>query len=80
MDLAAIAARLADGKSFWTGPSNTFHMYSEDTESIRQAVRDVFEAFGKTGLILGAASSVHPMMPWANTLAMLDEWRRLRDP
>ena len=46
---------------------------------VRRAVRDVFEAFGKVGLVLGPASSVHPMMPWENTLAMLDEWRKLRD-
>jgi len=69
---------LADGKSFWTGPSNTFHMY-ESTDVVRQAVRDVFDAFGKTGLIVTAPSSVHPMMPWENTLAMIDEWRTHRE-
>jgi len=79
VDLRRINAKLGERKSFWTGPSNTFHMYSKDPEVVRKAVRDVFEAFGKVGLVLGAASSVHPMMPWANTLAMLDEWRKLRD-
>jgi hypothetical protein len=75
-DLGAIARKLA-AMSFWTGPSNTFHMYAEP-RIVRQAVRDVFAAFGKTGLIVGAASSIHPMMPWENTLVMLEEWRRLR--
>jgi uroporphyrinogen-III decarboxylase len=79
VDLGKINARLGGAKSFWTGPSNTFHMYSKDPQVVRRAVRDVFEAFGKVGLVLGAASSVHPMMPWENTLAMLDEWRKLRD-
>jgi uroporphyrinogen-III decarboxylase len=79
VDLRAINAKLGREKSFWTGPSNTFHMYAKDPEVVRRAVREVFGAFGKVGLILGAASSVHPMMPWANTLAMLDEWRKLRD-
>ncbi len=76
VDLAEIARKLPR-QSFWTGPSNTFHMY-EGPEVVRQAVRDVFAAFGKTGLIIKASSSVHPMMPWENTLAMLDEWRKLR--
>jgi uroporphyrinogen-III decarboxylase len=76
VDLDRIARALPN-KSFWTGPSNTFHMY-ETPEVVRRAVRDVFAAFGKTGLIVKASSSVHPMMPWENTLAMLDEWRKLR--
>ncbi len=76
VDLHEIRRRLPR-MSFWTGPSNTFHMY-ETPEVVRGAVRDVFEAFGKTGLLIAAASSVHPMMPWENTLAMLDEWRALR--
>ena len=79
VDLGQINAKLGEAKSFWTGPSNTFHMYSKDPEVVRKAVRDVFAVFGKVGLVLGAASSVHPMMPWANTLAMLDEWRTLRE-
>lgn len=78
IDLGTVAAALADRKSFWTGPSNTFHMY-EEPDLVRQAVRDVFAAFGKTGLIITAASSIHPMMPWENTLAMIDEWRKHRD-
>jgi uroporphyrinogen-III decarboxylase len=77
VDLNAIAAKLGDKKSFWTGPSNTFHMY-ETPDVVRQAVRDAFAAFAKTGLILAACSSIHPMMPWENTLAMVDEWRKLR--
>jgi uroporphyrinogen-III decarboxylase len=78
VDLAKVNAKLGDRRSFWTGPSNTFHMYAKDPEVVRQAVRDVFTAFGKTGLIITACSSVHPMMPWENTLAMIDEWRKLR--
>ncbi len=77
-DAHEINAKLGDRKSFWTGPSNTFHMYAKDPDVVRRAVRHVFDAFGKTGLILGVCSSVHPMMPWENTLAMVDEWRRLR--
>ncbi len=76
VDLRTVAKKLPH-MSFWTGPSNTFHMY-QGPEVVRRAVREVFDVFGKTGLLIAAASSVHPMMPWENTLAMLDEWRKLR--
>jgi len=78
VDIRAVQARLGDRKSFWTGPSNTFHMYAKDPEVVRRAVRDVFAVFGKAGLLITACSSTHPMMPWENTLAMIDEWRKLR--
>jgi len=78
VDLNAVNAKLGARKSFWTGPSGTFHMHARDPEVVRQAVRDTFAAFGKTGLILAAVSSTHPTMPWENTLAMVEEWRRLR--
>ena len=45
---------------------------------VRQAVRDVFAAFGKRGLIIGPCPSAHSIMPWQNTLAMVDEWKKLR--
>ena len=76
VDLKLIAAKLP-GKSFWTGPSNTFHMYATPAV-VRGAVRDAFVAFGPRGLLVTAASSIHPMMPWENTLAMVDEWKKLR--
>jgi uroporphyrinogen-III decarboxylase len=78
VDLARVNAALGDRRSFWTGPSNTFHMYADDPEVVRRAVREAFAIFGKVGLILSACSSVHPMMPWENTLAMFDEWKKLR--
>jgi hypothetical protein len=78
VDPVLINSRLGDRKSFWTGPSNTHHMWSSDPEVVRQAVRDAFAAFGKTGLIITACTSSHSIMPWANTLAMVDEWKKLR--
>jgi len=78
VDLRAVQAKLGGRKSFWTGPSNTFHMYERSPEVVRQAVRDVFAVFGTPGLLITACSSSHPMMPWENTLAMIEEWRRLR--
>ncbi len=78
VDLGQIRAKLGGSKSFWLGPSSAFHMQAEDPEVVHQAVRDVFGVFGKKGLILTACPSAHSIMPWENTLAMIDEWKRLR--
>ncbi len=78
VDLSLIREKMSEKKSFWTGPSNTYHMWSEDPGVVREAVREVFSAFGKKGLIVTACPSSHSIMPWENTLAMIDEWKKLR--
>lgn len=78
MDGVAIKARLGMRKSFWTGPSDTIHMPWDKPEEVRKAVRQVFEVFGKTGLIITPCSSAKAVFPWENVLAMVDEWKRLR--
>jgi hypothetical protein len=74
-------ARIRDGlgarQAFWLGPSSTFHLWS-GPEATRRAVRQVFEVFGRRGLVLGASVSAHSIMPWESTQALLDEWRQLR--
>ena len=40
VDLAKINVKLGGEKSFWTGPSNTFHMYSKDPEVVRGLAPD----------------------------------------
>lgn len=77
MDIRQARDRLGDRKAFWIGPSSTHHIW-KGPEPTRQAVRDVFECFGDTGLILSQGVSSHSIMPWESTLAMIDEWRRLR--
>ena len=77
VDPPALRAKLSPTKCLWTGPSSTFHLW-EGPEATRAAVRQVFEVFGTTGLILSPCVSAHSIMPWASTLAMVDEWRRLR--
>jgi uroporphyrinogen-III decarboxylase len=69
--------KLAPVSSLWTGPSSTYHIW-KGPEATRQAVRDTFEVMGKTGLVLGPCVSSHSIMPWESTLAMIDEWKRLR--
>lgn len=77
-DIRVMQAKLGDRKSFWAGPSNTFHMWAGDPEVVRQAVRDTFAAFGRTGLVVAACPSIHPITPWENCLAMVEEWMKLR--
>ena len=79
VDLVKIYGRLGKKKSFWIGPSNTYHMWDKDPDVVRKAVRYVFEVFGqrKTGLLITACPSAHSIMPWENTLAMIDEWKKL---
>jgi len=78
VDLKAIRDSQGGRKSFWIGPSGTFHMWSDDPQDVRAAVRQVFDVFGKQGLIITPCPSAHSIMPWENTLAMIDEWRKLR--
>ena len=77
MDLNLVRDSLAHNKSFWTGPSSTYHLW-QGPDATRQAVRDVFEVFGKRGLVLSPCVSAHSIMPWESSLAMIDEWRKLR--
>ena len=78
VDLVKINEKLGNKMSFWTGPCQTHHMWTEDIKVVRSAVRQVFEAFGKKGLIIKACPSVHSTQPWENTLTMIDEWKKLR--
>ena len=77
MDMAELKAALP-GKSFWGGLSAPVHIGKGTPETVRQAVRDAFRAFGNTGFILKAVPSIRAHWPWENVLAMVDEWKRLR--
>ena len=78
IDLERVRDRLGGGKSLWIGPSSTYHLWA-GPEATRQAVRRVFEVFGgRPGFILSPGVSAHSIMPWESTLAMIDEWRKLR--
>jgi uroporphyrinogen-III decarboxylase len=78
IDPLAIWEKLHDRRSFWVGPSNPFHLSNTDPEVTRAAVRQVFETFGKEGLILSPCVSSHSITPWSSTAAMVDEWKKLR--
>lgn len=78
VDLGAIRDRLGGRKSFWIGPSSTYHLWN-GPESTRRASRKTFGVFGdRPGFIFAPGVSAHAIMPWESTLAMIDEWKRLR--
>ena len=60
------------------GPGSTYHIWKDDPELTRGAVRQCFEVFGRRGLIITPCVSVHSIMLWQNALAMIDEWKKLR--
>lgn len=74
---AQVRDKLAPTSSLWTGPSSTYHLWN-GPEPTREAVRLTFDVMGKTGLVLSPCVSAHSIMPWESTLAMVDEWKRLR--
>jgi hypothetical protein len=77
-DPRKLHAALGERMSFWSGPSDTVHTPWDDQEAVRQAVRDTFEIFGKKGLLIAVCSSFKAPHPWANMLALVDEWKKLR--
>lgn len=78
LDLPLLHESMQGTKSYWTGPSSSYQLQERDPEVTRQAVRECFRVFGKTGLIISPAPSAHSIMPWQNVLAMIDEWKKLR--
>ena len=45
---------------------------------MRSEVRHCVEVFEKRGFILGVTNSIRNHFPWENTLAMIDEWKKVR--
>jgi len=77
VDLPTLHAKLASVTGLWIGPSSTYHLW-QGPDATRQAVRDIFEVFGSPGFVLSPCVSAHSIMPWESTLAMIDEWKKLR--
>ncbi|MCK4625897.1 MAG: hypothetical protein KAV00_11345, partial [Phycisphaerae bacterium] len=64
--------------SSWTGISTPVLLGGDDPEAVRREVRHCADVFGKRGFILGVTNSIRNHFPWENTLAMIDEWKRIR--
>ena len=75
---AVIQQHLGGRVCLWTGVSSPGHIGGSDEEGVRAAVRDAMETFGRRGFILGVTNSIRSHWKWEHTLAMIDEWQRLR--
>lgn len=64
--------------STWTGVSTPVLLGGSDPDAVRQEVRHCADLFGRRGFILGATNSIRDHFPWPNTLAMIDEWKKVR--
>jgi len=77
VDLPRIERKLTGDESLWIGPSSVYHLWNGPGVT-REAVRVVFDVFDRRGMILAPGVSAHSIMPWESTLAMIDEWKKLR--
>jgi uroporphyrinogen-III decarboxylase len=62
----------------WTGVSTPGLLGGNDPQAVRDEVRHCAEVFGNKGFILGVTNSIRNHFPWENTLAMIDEWKKVR--
>ena len=62
----------------WTGVSTPELLGGDDPQAVRDEVRHCVDVFGDRGFILGVTNSIRNHFPWENTLAMIDEWKKLR--
>ncbi len=62
----------------WTGISTPVLLGGKSETAVRQEVRQAIDVFGRRGFILGVTNSIRKHFPWANTLAMIDEWKKIR--
>jgi hypothetical protein len=76
--LEAWHAAICGRASTWTGVSTPVLLGGQDPERVRREVRHCADIFGKIGFILGATNSIRAHFPWENTLAMIDEWKKIR--
>ena len=77
LDLAAVRDSQEGSKSFWLGPSNTYHI-GNGPEVVKAALRDIFEVLAARGLIVGVSPGWYSVDPWEELLAMVEEWKQLR--
>lgn len=72
-----IKEKLSGISTVWTGVSSPACLGASDDESTRKAVRDAMETFEGESFILGVTNSIRQHFNWNNTLAMVDEWKKI---
>ena len=68
---------LSDTSAIWTGVSSPVCLASDNEDSTRKAVRDAMEVFQGKRFVLGVTNSIRQHFNWKNTLALVDEWKKL---
>lgn len=61
----------------WTGVSSPICLGYSDDKKVRQAVRECMEIFSDTPFILGVTNSIRNHWSFDNTLALVDEYKKL---
>ena len=77
-DMRAVAETLGKDHCIWAGLSAPIHIGQGTPESVRRAVREFYEVFGRRGTILMATASIRPQWPWENVMAMVEEWEAVK--
>ncbi|MBN1347923.1 hypothetical protein JXJ21_00805 [candidate division KSB1 bacterium] len=62
----------------WTGVSTPVLLGGDNPDAVRKEVRHCADVFGRQGFILGVTNSIRNHFPWKNTLALIDEWKKVR--
>lgn len=76
--LKEIMRKLGSKKSLLICPDSVYDMTRCSAGDVEKAVKKVYDAFGKKGILITACPSSKCMMTWENTLAMAKEWRKYR--
>ena len=79
LSIEELEKELGDKKSFWGGLSAPMHIGRGTPQQVRHAVRRAFECFGHRGFILKPSPTIRALWPWENVLAMIDEWKKIRE-
>jgi len=64
--------------SSWTGVSSPRLLGGGDERAVREEVRRCVDVFGRRSFILGVTNSIRNHFLWENTLALVDEWKKIR--
>jgi len=73
-----IQRRLGGKVCLWTGVSSPGHIGNPDPGVVRAAVREAVDTFGRRGFILGVTNSIRAHWKWQSTLALVEEWKKVR--
>ncbi len=79
LSIEELKKELGDKKTFWGGLSAPMHIGRGTPQETREAVRRSFTCFGHRGFILKPSPCIRASWPWQNVLAMIDEWKTLRE-